>query len=105
MPLIIMLKILLQLEPGAHFSALKRSWRKVIFLHLSVILFTGGISVQGGPCPRESLSRGSPSLGGLCLGGSVRKTPTCTMKERGVRILLECILVIYQSVRCDQDQV
>ena len=51
-----------------HFiTARKRSCGKVMFLHLSVILFTGegslsrwGVSVQGSLCP-----------GGLCLGGSL----------------------------------
>ena len=32
-------------------------WSKVMFLHLSVILFTGGVSVQGGLCLGGSLSK------------------------------------------------
>ena len=37
---------------------LQRSCRKVMFLHMCVILFTGGISVQGGPLSKGgSLSR------------------------------------------------
>ena len=40
-----------------------------MFLHLSVILFTGGFSVQEGLCPGGSLSRGSLSRGGLFLEG------------------------------------
>ena len=43
---------------GVIFTARKRSSRKVMFLHLCVILFTGeGVSVQGG---------------GLCLGDLCR---------------------------------
>ena len=60
----------------------KRSWGKVIFSHVSVILFTGGslsrgVSVQGGLCPGD-LCHGDPQYG----------------NERAVRILLLCILVI-----------
>ena len=51
----------------------QRSWGKVMFLHLSVIL---GVSVQGG----------------LCQGDPLPLTVTCNV--RGVRILLECILVL-----------
>ena len=46
-----------------------------MFLHLCVILFTGGeslsrgVSVQGGLCPRGSLSGGCLCPGGLCPGG------------------------------------
>ena len=60
-------------------TAHRRSCGKVMFLHLSVILFMeegglcagGGVSVQGGLC------QGDPPYG----------------KEQAVRILLECILV------------
>ena len=69
-----------------------------------MILFTGrgrGISVQrgslsrGGLCPEEvSVQRGSLSRGGLCPeGASVREIPLYG-KERTVRILLECFLVL-----------
>ena len=77
--------------------------RKVMFLHLSVILFTEGVSVpagttdhitggslssggvsiqgclfrgvsvQGGLCSGGSLSRGVSIQGGLCLGGSLSR--------------------------------
>ena len=40
----------------------QRSWGKVMFLHVSVILFTGGCLVPGGGC----LLRGLPGPGGLC---------------------------------------
>ena len=50
------------------FTASKRSWRNVMFLHLSVILFTGGLcSQEGSLCRWGSLSRGYLS-GGLCDG-------------------------------------
>ena len=38
---------------------------KVMFIHLCVILFTGGISVQGGLCPGGG---GVCVQGGLCQG-------------------------------------
>ena len=71
-----------------------------MFLHLSVILFTGGslskegVSVQGGLC-----------LGGLCPGGFCQGVPPpppyCYV--RVVRILLERILVFFfgQSIMHD----
>ena len=67
----------------------KRSCGKVMFLHLSVILFMGEVSVQGGLCPwggglclGESLSRwlsvqGVSVQGDLCLGGSLSKGGLC----------------------------
>ena len=70
-----------------------------MFLHVSVILFTGGVSVSvlggGGLCPGGSLSGGG---GGSVQGEgsvwrvSVMETPPYG-NERAVRILLECILV------------
>ena len=56
------------------FNAHRRSCGKVMFLHLSVILFTGG-----------SLSR---------------TPPPHTVEERTVRILLECILVPFSLAIC-----
>ena len=65
-------------------------WGNVIFLYLSVILFTGG-----GACVAE----------GACVVGGMRGTRVCvagghawqilryTVNEQAVRILLECILV------------
>ena len=65
---------------------------KVMFLHLSVILFTGGGTfpghMTGGVHPGGSASGG----GGRCWAdppGILRDTGN----ERPVRILLECILV------------
>ena len=48
----------------------QRSWGKVMFLHVSVILFTEGVSVSVSVRGRSwSLSRGSLSGGGFCPGG------------------------------------
>ena len=50
---------------------------KIMFLHMSVILFTGGCLCLGGLCPGGisaqggSLSKGVSVQGGLCPGGSV----------------------------------
>ena len=42
---------IISLIDSAVFTARKlSSFGKVMFLHLSVILFTGGVSVQGGHC-------------------------------------------------------
>ena len=71
----------------------QRSCGKVMFLHLCVILFTGGVG---------SLSRGFGSLSrgmvfvqarSLSLGVSVREFLPPNGNMRAVRILLECILV------------
>ena len=87
-----------------------------MFLHLSVILFIGGVSVWchflsgcqgrglcvGGLCLSRvgSLSREGGSLSGGCVhgslypgGGGLCQGPSPYCKERPVRILLECILV------------
>ena len=83
----------------------QRSYGKLMFLHLSVILFTGEVSVQGRSLSRRSLSGGILSrMGSLSRVGflsrgslssrgfSVQRTPYyCNM--RPVRILPECILV------------
>ena len=76
------------------FTVHKRSCSKVMFLHLSVILFTGGDL-----CPGRSLCRGGVSfqVGSLSRGGegfSVVVTPR-TVEERAVRILLESILLYF----------
>ena len=70
---------LLHINKFCTITARKRSCGKVMFLHLSVILFTGG-SLSRGVSVWGSLSRGSLSEGvsvqGLCLGGSMsRETP------------------------------
>ena len=79
-------------------SPTNKFWGKVLFLHLSVILFTGewglcmmslpvwlaGDSVQGGVSVQRDLCLEGVSVqGGLCQGDS-----PCS-KERAVRILLE----------------
>ena len=65
-------------------------WGKVIFLHLSVILFTRG----GVPGPRGLLRGGCLLLGG---GGSAPGGGGAWWRPllRAVRILLECILVSF----------
>ena len=78
------------------FTARKRSCVKVMFLHMSVILFTGGVLCPG----RGGLCQGGSLTGGLCPGGSLSKGGLCQGdpppygKEREVRILLEYILVL-----------
>ena len=60
-----------------------------------------GVSVHGDLCPGRGVSAqgGLCSGGGLCPGGvSVRETPKYG-NERAVRILLECILVVYYLVQ------
>ena len=112
-------------------TARKRSCGKVMFLHLSMILFTGGSLSRGslsrgglcleglclkGLCPGGSLCLGVPvqgggfCSGGVCPGvgevfvggvsvrGSLSGRPTLTpsySNMRVVRILLECIHVIF----------
>ena len=77
-----------QLENGLrcinHYRS-QRSWGKVMFLHVCVILFTGGVPATGG------------GGGGWCLvpGGLVRGGGGL---RRAVRILLECILVDEVSI-------
>ena len=100
----------------------QRSWGKVMFLHVSVILFTGGGS--SGPHPGEVEGSGwgafpGPHQGGISrptpggvspgkhLGGglqvhtrgvsqhALRQTPNMQLLLRAVRILLECILVYF----------
>ena len=72
-----------------------------MFLHLSVILFTAGGSLSriGGFCP------GDLCPGGLCPGGSLSREGLCQVTPlplygyvRAIRILLECILVIYLTM-------
>ena len=90
-------------------TARKRSCGKVMFLQVSVILFTGWV-----PGPRGCLVRGVvPGPGGGCLvlglvpgprgvpgsrggawsGGCLVEIPPGRLLLRAVRILLECILV------------
>ena len=76
----------------------QRSWGKVMFLHVSVILFTGGVcpiafwDTQTPPGTRHTLPLGSTPLradppSAQCILGD-------TGNKRAVRILLECNLVI-----------
>ena len=104
----------------------QRSWGKVMFLHVSVILFTGVLSqhalqvvsqhalqqVLGGAIPAciaggilaclAAGLRGVCSGGGLLPevsagGGCLEETPPGRLLLRAVRILLECILVFFSS--------
>ena len=85
-----------KLEQGI-FTARKRSCGKVLFLHPSVILFTG--VVHGGEACIAGGMRGGVvcawqracMAGSMCVGvGGVQERWPLT---RAVRILLECILV------------
>ena len=95
-----------------YFTVCKRSCGKVMFLHLSVILFTGGSASSqhaslftwpGGLPSGESLFTwpgGLPRGGGVCLlrSSASRQTPSQDMVNRwAVCILLECILVKWFS--------
>ena len=75
------------------FTALKRSCGKVLFLHPSVILFTG--VVHGGEACIAGGMRGGVvcacMAGSMCVG--VRGVQERWPLTRAVRILLECILV------------
>ena len=66
------------LETTIFFTARKRSCGKVVFLHLSVILFTAEARMARGACMAK--------VGGTCVQ---ERRPL----KRAVRILLECILV------------
>ena len=68
---------------------------KVIFLHLSVILFTGGgsASVHAGIPPGPDPPSGTPPSTPPSGTPSPESRPRHTVNERPVRILLECILV------------
>ena len=102
-------------ETKAIFSARKRIWGKVMFLHLCVILFTGrggfpaciighmtgggwsvssGVCIQGRVCIQEGLN-----TGGVCIQRGWADLPKIhgilwdTVIKQAVCILLECILV------------
>ena len=104
------------------FTARKRSCGKVMFLQVSVILFTGGACSRGGACSQSGgvsapggrgvWSGGVPAHGGCLLGGCLLLGGVCSgggasgpggvpggdpprLLLRAVRILLECILVYY----------
>ena len=63
----------------------QRSLGKVMFLHVSVILFTGGglSFCLGGLCPGGSLSGGVSVQGDLCLGGSLSWRPPIRSRAGG----------------------
>ena len=68
---------------GPIVTAHKRSCGKVVFLHLSVILFTG----EGGHASKQEVMHGRGHVWWACVGRRPLK--------RAVRILLECFLVSY----------
>ena len=83
-----------------NFYCLQRSWGKVMFLHVSVILFTGGFwsvgcLVRGGVLG-GCLVWGVCSRRGWCL---VQTPPPRRLLLRAVCILLDCILVIKNDKR------
>ena len=90
------LKMVKNQQMSNSFYRPQRSCGKVMFLHLCVIVFTGGL------CPGGSLSGGSlwgfSVQGGLCLWGSLSGRPLLYGNVRAVRILLECILVINSNL-------
>ena len=59
------------------FIASQRSCGKVMFLHLSLILFTGGLCLgEGGLCPGGGSVQGWSLSGGISVHGvSARETP------------------------------
>ena len=95
--------LLMKILPSCYRPQMK--FAKVMFLHLYVILFTGGMSR---PTPRGRLGglAGGPTPGGgprpRPIGGvsqhALRQTltPSIWLLLRTVRILLECILVFYE---------
>ena len=88
-----------------HIYRPQRSWGKVIFSQASVILFTGGgcLVLGGGLLPGGVTDPGGSALGGVCSWGwglvpgvpGGDPSPPGQLLLRAVRILLECILVIY----------
>ena len=83
-------------------------WGKVMFLHMSVILSTGGslydvtscLAAGGVLCPRRVSVRGWVCVQGVCVQeGLCQEHPTLYDKEQSVRILLKCILVWYNFCR------
>ena len=68
----------------------QRSWGKVMFLHVSVILSTG----EGCLLPGGVWSQGSLVLGGSGPRGVPDGDPPQWLLLRAVHILLECILVL-----------
>ena len=72
-------------------------WGKVMFLHLSVMLFTGGLCSRGSLSKGVSVQRGCLSRGVVCPEGSLSVRHPRTVKKRAECILLECILVYYAN--------
>ena len=79
--------------PATKITARKRSCRKVMFLQLSVILFTGRVSVQRwvSVLTGVSVQRWVSVQREAYVQGCLSDPPYG--KEKAVHILLECILV------------
>ena len=91
---------------GNHCYHPQRSCGKVMFLHLCVMLFTGGCLPQHTPQATSHMTRGvyvwAVSVQGVSVQGVyVKETPPHGQRppsygnERALRILLECIPVFY----------
>ena len=78
--------MIIQISIISLFYRPQRSWGKVMFLQVSVILLTEGVPGPWGGLLREG---GGSAPGGGCLV----ETPLGRPLLRAVRILLECILV------------
>ena len=68
-------------------TARKRSCGKVMFLHLSVILFTGGVYTWSHPSDTHTWTHPRTPPG--------HTHTTTKVNKRAVRITLECFLVLY----------
>ena len=71
------------LHVSVFLTAHKRSYGKVMYLHLSVILFTGGVCIpacigQGYVFPSMQWDRVVSAQGGVCLGGVYHPIETVT---------------------------
>ena len=93
-------KFVVKLSPHSYHP--QRSCGNVMFIRLSVILFTGQGLCPGGLCPGSLCPEGSLSRGSLCPGGALYPGGLWGGSLSGrppygyvwaVRILLECILV------------
>ena len=89
-------------SPWPNFYRPQTKFAKVMFLHVSVILSTGGWGwgclVPGGCLVLGGTwSRGLPAPRGACSGGV--EIPPWRLLLRAVRILLECILVNHWFTR------
>ena len=79
--------------PDAYYRP-QRSWGKVMFLHLSVILSTGGSATHTPPLGRHLPGQNPPpSKQPPWADAPLRNAYWDAVNKRAVRILLECNLV------------